>query len=134
MLIISSFFIYSKAKNQVCINNHCFIVELAKTDEERKKGLMFKEELGLNEGMLFVFEKEGEYSFWMKDVLIPLDIIWINESKEIVFISKNNQPCEKSFCPSINPNKKAKYVLELNEGVADKINLKIRDKAIFDIN
>ena len=128
------FFIYPKNQNQVCLNNSCFIVELAKTAKERSQGLMFREKLNLNKGMLFIFESEREHSFWMKNVLIPLDIIWINKNKEVVFISENNQPCWSDFCPYIIPDEKAKYVLELNGGMVNKIDLKIGDKIVFDIN
>jgi len=115
--------------NRVCFKNHCFDVELAKTAAEISRGLMFKENLGQNKGMLFAFEKESEYPFWMKNTLIPLDIIWINENKEVVFISENAQPCfEESPCLSINPDKNAKYILEINGGLAGKIGLKIGDK------
>ena len=60
-----------------------------------KNGLMFRENMDSDRGMLFIFEKEGEYPFWMKNTLIPLDIIWINKDKEVVFISENAQPCEE---------------------------------------
>jgi len=118
-----------KKKNEVCFKNQCFEVELAKTEEERAKGLMFRKELGENKGMLFVFEKEGIYPFWMKNTFLPLDIIWIGGDFRIVYISKNTPPCEKNLlCPSINPEKTAKYVLEINEGMAEKIGIVEGDK------
>jgi hypothetical protein len=118
--------------SKVCFNENCFLTELAETQEERAKGLMNREKLGENMGMLFIFEEEGEYSFYMKNTLIPLDIIWINLGKQVIYISKNNQPCDET-CESINPEINAKYVLELNAGVVDKINLKTRDNLIFEI-
>ncbi len=115
--------------NQICFKNNCFYVELAETAEERSRGLMFRESLDLDKGMLFVFEKEGNYPFWMKNTLILLDIIWINESKEVVFISKDSQPCKEEYpCLPINSDKIAKYVLELNGGIAEKIGLSVGDK------
>ena len=96
------------------------------------RGLMFREKMDADKGMLFIFEKEGEYPFWMKNTLIPLDIIWINEDKEVVFISENAQPCNEEYsCSSINPGNNAKYVLEINGGISEKIGLKIGDKANF---
>ena len=92
---------------------------------------MFREELDSNEGMLFIFNDEAAYSFWMKNTLIPLDIIWLNRGKEVVFISKNVQLCENDSCPLISSNKKALYVLELNAGMADKIGLNVGDKMRF---
>ncbi len=125
--------ILTKGKlDRVCFQNHCFNVELAKTAEEKSRGLMFRKNLDSNKGMLFVFKKEGDYAFWMKNTLIPLDIIWINENKEAVFISQNTPPCpEESPCLYIIPNKNAKYVLEINGGAAEKIGLKIGDKMTF---
>ena len=60
--------------------------------------------------------------------LIPLDIIWINENGEIIFIKENAQSCKDYFCPSISPDKKAKYVLEINGGIAKEIGLAIGDE------
>ena len=125
------FSLYPKNESQICFKDNCFTVELAATSQERTRGLMFREKLDLDKGMLFIFENEGGYSFWMKNTLIPLDIIWINKDKEVVFISKNTQPCDTEFCSAINPNQKARYVLELNGGITDKIGLNVGDKIIF---
>ncbi|MEK6847456.1 MAG: DUF192 domain-containing protein, partial [Nanoarchaeota archaeon] len=70
--------------NEVCFENNCFEVEVVADDASRTRGLMFREELDEKAGMLFVWEEEGVYSFWMKDTLIPLDMIWINAEKEVV--------------------------------------------------
>ncbi|MFH1462538.1 MAG: DUF192 domain-containing protein [bacterium] len=115
-------------RNKVCFKNHCFSVELAVTPQERSKGLMFRESLGEKEGMLFVYEKKGEYSFWMKNTLIPLDIIWMNEEKEVVFISENNEPCKEDPCSSIKTPERAKYVLEIKGGFSKEIGLTVGDK------
>lgn len=116
-------------QNLVCFANDCFRVELAQTPEERAQGLMFREDLRKDEGMLFIFQTEEEHSFWMKNTLIPLDIIWIDQNNDVVFISKNTQPCSEDNCPSINPNKMARYVLELKGGTSEEIKLNIGDKA-----
>ncbi len=129
--IIVLFSFCPKNKNQVCFEDNCFTVELAVTPQEQARGLIFRESLDLDKGMLFIFENGEESSFWMKNTLIDLDIIWINEKKEVVFVSKNAQPCNSIPCPVINPNVKAQYVLELNGGTADKIGLEVGDKAIF---
>lgn len=120
--------ILNNKKSQACFEEHCFFIEVAQTLEERQKGLMFREKLDRDKGMLFIFPAEQEASFWMKNTLIPLDIIWLNENKKVVFISENTQPCLKEKCPSINPGVKAKYVLELNAGLAEEIGLVKGDK------
>jgi uncharacterized membrane protein (UPF0127 family) len=64
----------------------------------------------------------------MKNTLISLDIIWINEGKEIVFIKEKANPCEEKFCTTINPLVAAKYVLEINGGLSRKIGLQVGEK------
>lgn len=118
-------------QNQACYKEHCFSVELAKTKQELERGLMFRTYLDKNRGILFAFDKEGVYPFWMKNTLIPLDIIWMDENQKIVFISKNNQPCRTDNCPSINPGVKAKYVLEINAGIAEELGMKIGEVMEF---
>ncbi|OGM90161.1 hypothetical protein A3J77_00705 [Candidatus Wolfebacteria bacterium RBG_13_41_7] len=116
----------------VCFNDDCFSAEIA-SSSALMKGLMFRKNLDENGGMLFIFSNEGKHAFWMKNTLIPLDIIWINTSKEIVHIAENVQPCEAFYCPSVSPEKSAKYVLEINGGKAKKAGLKIGDKAEFEL-
>lgn len=132
ILLIVIFLLWPEAKEpQVCFDGHCFIVELALTQDEQIRGLMFREKLSENRGMLFVFQEEANYSFWMKNTLIPLDIIWLNKEREVVFISKNAQPCPADLCPFISPGKPAQYVLEINSGITDKIGLHLGDKMSF---
>ena len=97
----------------VKIGERLFEVEIADEHKERRQGIMFRESLAKNAGMLFVFEKESMYPFWMKNTLIPLTMIWIAEDFTIVDI-KNAVPCEKDPCPNYPPSGKAKYVLEVN--------------------
>jgi len=113
-------------KNIVCIGNNCFEVELAKTLEEKKTGLMNREFLDEDWGMLFVYEEYGDYSFWMKDTHIPLDIIWIKDDR-VVYVYQNAVPCE-DYCISISPNLSANYVLEINSGLSEKLEIGIGDK------
>src|SRR4030042_1763869 len=122
-------FIFAKQgeikNSKVCFQEKCFSVEIAETSAQRSRGLMSREHLGKYEGMLFVFEEEGRYGFWMKDTPIPLDIIWINEDKEIVFIANDALPCTQDSCPAINPDVLAPYVLEINAGMAQEIGLTV---------
>jgi uncharacterized membrane protein (UPF0127 family) len=130
-------FLASREENQmslVCFDNDCFNVEVADTPELWSKGLMFRENLEKDQGMLFVFPKESVHSFWMKNTLISLDIIWINDDFKIVYISKNNQPCVEDPCQIINPDLKAKYVLEINAGLAEELKLPLQGNVFIDIN
>jgi len=110
--------------NTVCVNEKCFSVELAKTDAEREMGLMHRAQLDSNKGMLFIFDKEGICPFWMKNTLIPLDIIWTDSNGKIVHIEESAQPCRDLVCPQIVPTAKARYVLEVNAGIVSKTGIK----------
>lgn len=112
-------------------NGKSVTAELAVTDEERQRGLMFREKLLPDQGMLFVFEEEGLYSFWMKNTLISLDMLWINKDRRIVHIARNVPPCKEDPCPSYSPERPGFYVLELGAGAADRLGLKLFDRLEF---
>ena len=90
---------------------------------------MSRTELDQNKGMFFIFNTVGVYPFWMKNTLIPLDMIWLDSNNKIVFIAPNVQPCKTLICPNINPSVGAKYVLEINAGLTQKLNIKTGDVA-----
>jgi uncharacterized membrane protein (UPF0127 family) len=113
-----------------CFKEICFNVSLATTPIQQARGLMSVESLGNSSGMLFVFERGGVYPFWMKDVLIPLDIIWIDSDGKVVFIANDAQQCSSS-CPSIDPGIEARYVLEINGGTSKSIGLEVGDTMVI---
>lgn len=101
-----------------------FRVQVADTEPTRRTGLMFRADMPANEGMIFLFEKQQPLTFWMKNTLIPLDMIFFDEDWKIVSIQKNAQPCKADPCllyPSEGP---AKFVLEINAGLSDKLGIK----------
>jgi uncharacterized protein len=118
------------SKGKVCFSSECIDVEVTGTPEERAKGLMYRTSLDSDKGMLFVFEYPDKYAFWMKNTLIPLDIIWLNENKEVIHIV-SAQPCNEEPCPSFGPIEDALYVIEVNAGFAEQNNINIGDKASF---
>ena len=107
--------------------------EIADNNKERTEGLMFREKLKENGGMLFVFEDEKYQTFWMKNTLIPLDMIFINKNFEIVDI-KNAQLCIEEPCALYKSSKPAKYVLEVNGGFTAKNNVNIGNKIVYKKN
>lgn len=110
---------------QVCIKNNCFNVEVVNTPETRQQGLMFREQLDKNAGMLFVFNKTNQHKFWMKNTLIPLDMIWINSEKEITYIQNNAVPCKENPCTVYGPETNNNlYVLEINSGLSKQFQFK----------
>jgi len=111
------------------INGLTIPLELAITREEKEKGLMFRKEL--SGGLIFVFEKEIPMYFWMKNTLIPLDIIYIDENYRIVDFKENFQPCNltessEETCP-IHKSKPAKYAIEVNAGFVKQHNLQLNE-------
>jgi len=116
-----------KIVSEVCFENNCFNIEIADTAQERETGLMNREYLTPTSGMLFVFDQAGIYNFWMKNTLIPLDMIWIDENNKIIFIKENAQPCKTEQCETFGPDEKAKYILEINGGLVGGMELKVDD-------
>ena len=107
------------------------VAEIADDNMERAIGLMNHTSLEENAGMLFVWSDEKTRSFWMKNTLIPLDIIFIDENKTIADIT-TMQPCKSLFCDSYRSKAPARYVLEVNAGFAEKHDVKIGDKVKID--
>lgn len=130
LLIFSSTSLSEQPTRKVCFEKVCVYAEVADTESKRQLGLMFREGLPEKQGMLFVFEREDKYSFWMKNMRLSLDIIWINKDKRIVDISLNVPPCKDS-CKGFIPKEKAKYVLEVSAGFTEKNRVKIGDGVDF---
>ncbi len=99
-----------------------FTVEVAATEAERAMGLMYREEMAADHGMLFIFEGESERFFWMKNTPLPLDIIYISSAGEIVSIAADTTPFSEKVIPSGAP---AEFVLELNAGTAEKLGIHV---------
>jgi uncharacterized membrane protein (UPF0127 family) len=105
--------------------------ELAVTDEERQQGLMFREKMPEEQGMLFLFEEEAVHAFWMKNMKFPIDILWLDSQKKIVHLESRVPPCPADPCPSYVPQAPASYVLELKAGTAQKHGLRLYDRLDF---
>ncbi|HEX6160984.1 MAG TPA: DUF192 domain-containing protein [Thermoanaerobaculia bacterium] len=106
--------------------------EIAADDETRAQGLMYRDQLRPGTGMLFFFPEPGEYPFWMRNTLIPLDMIWIDDQKKIVAMHQNVQPCRTAECPNYPPRAISRYVLEVAGGVAKEHGLKVGDVLRFE--
>jgi len=104
-----------------------FKVEIPQTSAARAKGLAGRENLAENKGMLFIFESAQFVSFWMKDMLIPLDFVWIREG-EVVSVEKNIRPRDYQPPQTLTPAIKVDKVLELKAGTIDKYNIETGDK------
>jgi uncharacterized membrane protein (UPF0127 family) len=105
-----------------------FSVEVADTREKQALGLMFRDSMPMDHGMLFIFPREAPRSFWMKNTRIPLDIMYFNERLELVSMSQNTPPCRTRRCPSYPSALPAKFVLELNAGLASELGVETGDR------
>lgn len=114
-------------------NGKTFTVEIMRQTVEIMKGMMFRDSLAEDRGMLFVHPKEDTYAYWMYQTRIPLDIIWMDSDHRIVEISADTPPCNTnaSQCPKYGGTQKSAFVLELNGGAARTNGLKIGDLLNF---
>jgi len=118
---------------EVKIGNSRLFAEVASNEEERRKGLSGRTSLSKDGGLLFLFEQNVVPSFWMKDMLIPIDIIWINDWR-VVKIHENVQPEPNKPDGELTkyvPDDPIDYVLEVNAGFARKNNIKVGDNVII---
>lgn len=103
-------------------------LEVSYTNSQRLKGLSDREELAENAGMLFIFDQPADQCIWMKDMKFNLDILWLNEQKQIIRLEKDVSPdtYPESFCQD-----GTKYVIELNSFEAENSGYKVGDQLIF---
>jgi uncharacterized membrane protein (UPF0127 family) len=87
---------------------------------------MFRESLPASTGMLFLFPEGGVHKFWMKNTMIPLDMIWMDPQGKVLFVSANTPPCKADPCPSYGPEAPASSVLEIAGGMARKEKVEVR--------
>ncbi|MGB1210853.1 MAG: DUF192 domain-containing protein [Lacinutrix venerupis] len=100
-------------------------IEIAETPFEIETGLMYRESMKNNQGMLFVFNEIRERNFYMKNTRFPLDLIFLDHNKRIVSFQENAQPLDEASLPS---NALAQFVLEINAGLAEEWLLEVGDK------
>lgn len=106
-----------------------FNTELALTPNEQRKGLMFRKSMADNQAMLFIYPQPRKVAFWMRNTLIPLDMLFFDGNGELVEIKENVPPCKTENCPTYPAqNPTIKYVLEINAGQSQLLDIKIGDK------
>lgn len=115
-------------KGTIKVDNVVLNVEVADTDATRTRGLMFRQELPYDRGMIFVFDDEKVIPMWMLNMQFPLDVIWFDGAGNVVHIEKNVPPCKSALetvaCTYQNAGEKyAKYVLEVTGGFVEKFGI-----------
>ena len=111
-----------------------FKVEIADTREKQALGLMFRDSMPADQGMLFIFKNEAPRSFWMKNTRISLDIMYFDKELKMVSLSADTPPCRVSRCPAYPSKAPAKYVLELNAGTASELGVGVGDRLTVDLD
>ena len=106
-------------------------IEIADDPSERETGLMYREMMPENQGMFFVFDSEVSLTFWMKNTLIPLDMVFLDSAKKVVHIARDVQPCQADPCPLTSSRSAAKYVIETNAGWTAKNGVSQGDRVEF---
>lgn len=110
------------------LDGHRYSIEIADEEAERQRGLMFRDQMASDHGMLFIHDDEEPVAYWMKNTHIPLDILYFDHVLKLVSQQRDVPPCTAgNACPSYPSNAAALYVLELNAGQAAKIGLKDGD-------
>lgn len=116
VMVLSIFFLYRTPEQQPTFGGVSLIIEYATTSEAREQGLGGRTEISENYGMLFVFPKDGNYGFWMKDTLVPLDIFWLNDKGQVV--SSALDVATSTYPHVFYPTEPVRYVLETRAGFA----------------
>ena len=111
----------------VVLKGESFTVDLAETREQQSLGLMFRDELPEDHGMLFLFPVEAMRSFWMKNTRIPLDIFYFDDELRLINV-QTARPCRTRQCPGYPSTAPAKYVLELNAGKGAELGVQPGDR------
>lgn len=120
-------------KPWVEIGGQRYQVEIADDDAERARGLMFRDRMEADAGMLFIHDREEPQAYWMKNTQLPLDILYFDNERKLVAQRRNTPPCSAGdACPSYPSHAPARYVLELNAGQADR--LKLQDGAVLSLS
>lgn len=136
-LLVLAFFLYfgfiaqAESVGSVCFKETCFQPEIVRTPAEKQRGLMERVRLMPGQGMLFVYEQETSPVFWMKNMRIPLDFVWLDEKYRVVHLNQNVPICRIESCPTISISEPVQYVLEVAAGSIEKSKIKIGDQAII---
>jgi len=127
--MVSSF----KPTTEVRLGSGVYALALADSEAELVKGLSGVDTLNPNQGLLMQFDTDDKHGIWMKDMLIPLDIVWLNSNKKVIYIVKDAQP-ENPVSTVYTPKNDARYVIELPAGSVKKAGIKNGDIAEFHID
>jgi len=107
--------------------------ELMVEDQDRAMGLMFRPSLPEDRVLLFVFDWADFHGIWMKNCRFPIDIVWLDEERQVVHVQEAAPPCRKEPCPVYQPMRKAAFVIEMNSGQAAREGVEVGKKVSFEL-
>jgi uncharacterized membrane protein (UPF0127 family) len=130
--VVVGYFFYTQPKTErIEFAGVTLTVELATTPAAQQQGLSDRDSMAADHGMLFIFNQEAQWSFWMHEMRFPLDVIWFNASRAAVFIEQDLPPCIPAACPIYTPTSNAMYVLEVNAGFVRAHGVVLGDSFVF---
>ncbi|MDK2899329.1 MAG: uncharacterized protein PWQ10_516 [Patescibacteria group bacterium] len=136
-VFLSFFFIFlpiiTKPKVSLWLGDSLFSADVVIDETGRNKGLSGVTKVDPNAALLMVFPHESKWGIWMKDMKIPIDIVWLDKNKKVIYIEKNVSP-SVSDSEIFEPKSLAKYVIEIPAGMVDKSAIRVGRVAIFQIN
>ncbi|MBF0479632.1 MAG: DUF192 domain-containing protein [Candidatus Omnitrophica bacterium] len=115
---------YAMDQGEVCYKDKCIKVEEAKTFAEKTRGLQGRTKMTDDQGMLFIFDKPENSAFWMKDMQMSIDMIWLDEKGTVQAIDVSVPPCKTETCMNYTSGKPTKYVLEVAAGFSGRRGIK----------
>ena len=139
LMIVATTFIYVVLPNlpqsttDLKLGDGVFRASIAANDTDRAKGLSGVTQLASNQALLMAYPSDSKWGIWMKDMKVPIDIVWLNSDKKVVYIVKNVAP-DDSTSVTYTPKTSAKYVVELPAGTVDSKAINPDSMAVFQIN
>jgi uncharacterized membrane protein (UPF0127 family) len=129
LCLFMAFLLKNNQMSYVKIDGKQFFVDVAKTDEQKAKGLDIYDKLPVKKGMIFTFQTPDYYPFWMKGMKFPIDIIYINNNKIVdIFENLPNPKTDNETPVMVKPQAKSNFILEINAGLSHKYNFKTGDR------
>jgi uncharacterized membrane protein (UPF0127 family) len=113
------------------VGREIFTAQIADIKDLQELGLSFRPDLGQKQAMLFVFPQSDIYRFWMKDMNFPIDIIWLDANKKVMYTEKNLLP--STYPQTFGPNIPSQYVVEVASGTIDRVGIFLGQKITFSL-
>lgn len=128
-ILVSFFVFFNLKKDKIFFSENFFFIDIVSEKEDLIRGLSGIKEMEDDSGLLMVFQNDDYHGIWMKDMHFPIDILWLNQSLEVVYIKESVFP--ETFPEVFRPKEKSRYVLEVNSGMVGRFNISIGDKAML---